>query len=196
MPANTARRVRSKMKQYAADPESLAGNIRALKGEPGYLRLRVGDWRVVFSDDLESSRSSGLPLAAASMTRKLDMSAQIIVSPTGERLVVLPEAAYQALVDAAEDTADRTAVRRFKQRLAAGEEELLPAELVDRILDGENPIRAWREYRGFSVKALAEKAGIAPAYLSQVETGKRDGTVATVKKLADALGVTLDDLVG
>lgn len=39
------------MRQYAAAPESLAKNVKALKGEPGYSRLRVGDWRVVFSDD-------------------------------------------------------------------------------------------------------------------------------------------------
>ena len=37
---------------------------------------------------------------------------------------------------------------------------------------------------------------IAPAYLSQIETGKRDGTVATLKKLADALGIAVGDLVG
>lgn len=130
------------------------------------------------------------------MTEKDDMNAQIITSPAGERLVVLPEARYQALVEAAADAADLAAVRRFEERLAAGEEELLPAEMVDRILDGENPIRVWREHRGLTVKALAEQAGIAPAYLSQIETGKRDGTVATVKKVADVLGVTVDDLVG
>lgn len=130
------------------------------------------------------------------MTEKDDMNAQIITSPAGERLVVLPEAKYQALVEAATDAADVAAVRRFEERLAAGEEELLPEEMVDRILDGENPIRVWREHRGLTVKALAEQAGIAPAYLSQIETGKRDGTVATVKKVADVLGVTVDDLVG
>ena len=122
---------------------------------------------------------------------------QVWRSPeTGERLVVLAEAEYQALDDAAAENADVTAIRRFKERLAAGEEELLSAEMVDRILDGANPIRVWREHRGFSVKVLAERAGIAPAHLSQIETGKREGTVATVKKLADALGVTVDDLVG
>jgi len=126
----------------------------------------------------------------------MSMNTQIIISPTGERLVVLTEAEYRALVDAAADAADVAAIRRFEVRLAAGEEELLPEEMVDRILDGENPIRAWREHRGLTVKALAEAAGIAPAYLSQIETGKRDGTVATVKKLADALGVSVDDVVG
>jgi mRNA interferase RelE/StbE len=31
----------------------LAQNVKALKGEDGVLRLRVGDWRVVFSETFE-----------------------------------------------------------------------------------------------------------------------------------------------
>ena len=53
MPADTAERIRSKVRQYALAPESLAKNVKALKGEPGYLRLRVGDCRVVFREDAE-----------------------------------------------------------------------------------------------------------------------------------------------
>lgn len=53
MPANTARLIRSKITQYAADPASLANNVKALKGREGYLRLRVGDWRVIFTEDGE-----------------------------------------------------------------------------------------------------------------------------------------------
>lgn len=123
------------------------------------------------------------------------MNAQIITTPTGERLVILPEAEYQALVDAAEDAADVATARGFKNRLARGEEELIPAAIANRILDGENPIRVFREFRGMSAKALAEKADIAAAYLSQLEAGKREGTVETMKKLASALNVTIDDLV-
>jgi DNA-binding XRE family transcriptional regulator len=130
------------------------------------------------------------------MTEKIAMNKQIITSPAGDRLVVIPEKEYEALLDALTETADLAAIRQFEQRLAAGDEELLPEEMVDRILDGENLIRVWREHRGLTVKSLAEKAGIAPAYLSQIETGKRDGTVSTIKKLAAALGVTVDDLVG
>ncbi|MCJ2026226.1 type II toxin-antitoxin system RelE family toxin [Methylobacterium sp. J-067] len=51
MPANLARLIRTKMEQYAADPGALANNVKMLKGEPGVLRLRVGDWRVLFTED-------------------------------------------------------------------------------------------------------------------------------------------------
>lgn len=123
------------------------------------------------------------------------MNTQIITTPAGDRLVVLPEADYEALVAAAEDAADIATVRRFKERLASGEEELVPATIVDRLVAGENAIRVWREHRGLSASSLAEKAGIAQAFLSQIETGKRDGTVTTLKKIADALAVTVDDLI-
>lgn len=51
MPANTSKLIRSKIEQYAADPAAQANNVKALKGEPGVLRLRVGDWRVLFTED-------------------------------------------------------------------------------------------------------------------------------------------------
>lgn len=123
------------------------------------------------------------------------MNTQIITTPAGDRLVVLPEADYEALVAAAEDASDIATVRRFKERLTSGEEELVPAAIVDRLVAGENAIRVWREHRGLSASSLAEKAGIAQAFLSQIETGKRDGTVTTLKKIADALAVTVDDLI-
>lgn len=123
------------------------------------------------------------------------MGAQIIIAPGGARLVVIPEAEYQALSEAALDATDRAAVRRFGAALASGEEELIPAEIVNRILDGENPIRVWRRHRGMTLKELATRAGVGAAYLSQVETGKRDGTVGTLLRIANELGIALDDLV-
>ena len=49
IPANDATRIREKIKQYAENPDSLANNVKALKGSP-FIRLRVGDWRVVMDD--------------------------------------------------------------------------------------------------------------------------------------------------
>ncbi|MBK8458159.1 MAG: helix-turn-helix transcriptional regulator [Phyllobacteriaceae bacterium] len=122
------------------------------------------------------------------------MNRQIITTPSGERLVVVPESEFDALIEAAEDAEDREAVRRFEARLATGEEELVPAQIVERLLAGENRVAVWRSYRGLSAKALADAAGIAPAYLSQIEGGKREGSVPTLKRIAGALRVSLDDL--
>lgn len=51
MPANQAIRIRAKIDQYAAEPESLANNVTQLVGSDR-LRLRVGDWRVIMTADL------------------------------------------------------------------------------------------------------------------------------------------------
>jgi DNA-binding Xre family transcriptional regulator len=116
-------------------------------------------------------------------------------TPGGDEMVIIPATDYARLLSAAEMANDVAAFDEFERRLAAGEEEFVPAVLVDRILGGENPIRVWREHRGLSAKSLAAKAGIAQPYLSQVETGKREGTVDTLKKIATVLGVSIDDLV-
>lgn len=50
IPANISRQIRAKIEQYASDPKSLANNVKALKGVDGHYRLRVGDWRVIFSE--------------------------------------------------------------------------------------------------------------------------------------------------
>lgn len=59
----------------------------------------------------------------------------------------------------------------------------------------DSPLTVWREFRGLTVKTLAQKAGITAAYLSRIETGKRDGTVGTMRKLAEALRLSIDDLI-
>ncbi|WP_375460157.1 helix-turn-helix domain-containing protein [uncultured Enterovirga sp.] len=100
------------------------------------------------------------------------------------------------LLDAADDASDRAAVKDVQRRLASGEEELIPAALVDRILAGESRIRVWREHRGLTLKALAEKIGVGQPFLSQIETGKREGALETLRKIAAALSLTLDDFVG
>lgn len=122
------------------------------------------------------------------------MSEQIIVTPAGERLVVLPEATFLAMREALEDREDVEAVRAFRRKLAAGEEELVPSAVVNRILDGENKVRVWREHRGMTARALAEAAGLSAPYLSELESGKKEGSVAALKKIAAALNLDLDDV--
>lgn len=116
-------------------------------------------------------------------------------SPSGDELVVLPAEEYRRLVDAVEMAEDIAAYDDIKRKLAAGEEEFIPAEYVHRMLDGENRVLVWRDFRGMTSKQLAEAAGISQAYLSQIETGKREGSIGTMKKIAEALKIGLDDLV-
>ena len=52
MGAADSRRICDKIEQYAADPATPANSVKRLKGREG-LRLRIGDWRVIF-DESES----------------------------------------------------------------------------------------------------------------------------------------------
>jgi mRNA interferase RelE/StbE len=44
-----ALRIMAKVDQFAIDPESLANNVKRLQGSD-FIRLRVGDWRVIMDD--------------------------------------------------------------------------------------------------------------------------------------------------
>jgi DNA-binding XRE family transcriptional regulator len=118
----------------------------------------------------------------------------IIITPSGDRMVLIPFEEYERLIEAAEDAADARAIDEIKRRLATGEEELIPSEMVDRMIEGENKLRVWREHRGMSAKELAEATGLAAAYISQLETGKREGTIETFKKIAAVLRVDIEDI--
>lgn len=50
--ANVADRLRAKMRAYAADPASQANNVTSLVGVDAK-RLRVGDFRIVFSESAD-----------------------------------------------------------------------------------------------------------------------------------------------
>ena len=119
---------------------------------------------------------------------------QTITAPSGEEMVVLPRSYYDRLLAAAaetlEDAADLRDAKRVMKRLAAGEEEVFPHELVKRARR-ENAIKVLREYRGLTQVALAEAADIAPLYLSQLECGRATGGINALTKLAKALNVDL-----
>ena len=119
----------------------------------------------------------------------------IITTPNGDRMAVIPVEEYERLVKAAEETTDVRAYDEAKRRLASSQDELLPAIMVNRILDGENALRVWREYRGLTLKDLADKAQVSAPFVSQIEKGQREGSVETMRKLADALKISVDDLI-
>ena len=122
------------------------------------------------------------------------MKKQIIISHGGERLVVLPEADYDALVRAAQ--AAGVEVEGTGHGRATGRANTLAPEQQARIADGESPIRVWREVRGLSLTELADRAKLLEDDLSELETDQREATVEVLRTLARALHVTIDDLTG
>jgi transcriptional regulator with XRE-family HTH domain len=62
-------------------------------------------------------------------------------------------------------------------------------------MEGEHPVKVWREYRHITQEELAKAVGISIPYLSQLETNKRKGSVLVLNALAKALHITPDDVV-
>ena len=116
-------------------------------------------------------------------------------TPKGERLVVLPEAKYRKLCAAAQNTADVRAYDKAMARLALGEDELVPAAVVERLLSQESPIKVWREFRGMSRKALAAAAAVGVPFLTRIEAGEKQPGLATRKALAKALRLSPEALI-
>jgi|ERR1700691_3727018 DNA-binding XRE family transcriptional regulator len=119
----------------------------------------------------------------------------IITSPSGEKMAVLPMVDYERLVAAAQSADDLRLYDEARRRLASGEDEAIPSAFAKRLIAGESPVRVWREYRGLSGKDLALQAGVSAPFLSQIETGVREGSIRLMAKIARALNVTIDDLV-
>lgn len=53
-----------------------------------------------------------------------------------------------------------------------------------------------RERKGLSQKDIAEKIGVAKSTYSLYESGHREPNVQTIKKIADLLNVSADELLG
>ena len=71
----------------------------------------------------------------------------------------------------------------------------LPHEFMKRLIDGEAPLTVFREWRDLSKLALANKSGVDRTQITDIEAGRKTGSVATLKKLADTLDIQIDDLV-
>jgi ribosome-binding protein aMBF1 (putative translation factor) len=125
------------------------------------------------------------------------MNVRFKITSKGE-IAILPRKEYEALAakaqEADEDFGTARLIARARKEIAAGM-PLIPKEVVDRIDRGENALRALREWRGKTQLYIAHKANIGQGYISDLESGRRKGTTAALKKIADVLKVPLDLIV-
>ena len=70
-----------------------------------------------------------------------------------------------------------------------------PNEVVKANVRGDSLIKAWREYFGMTQEVLAQKAGIKQPALARLEKPGATPRQSTLKKLADAMGISLGQLV-
>jgi DNA-binding XRE family transcriptional regulator len=125
--------------------------------------------------------------------------------------VVLSRKDWESIVrvlgeTSSEDEHDIAAVRqareedaRFAARVAVDRgqpvETIIPVEVVRAKLDGAHPIKAWREYRGWTQVYLNFKSEVGRELIAQIETRRKTGSVETLGRLARALGVPIEALI-
>jgi DNA-binding XRE family transcriptional regulator len=102
-----------------------------------------------------------------------------------------------------DDIAAVVAARAEDARFAAGLAErdaaietTIPIEVVRAKLDGAHPLKAWRDYRGWTQKDLAtQSGGVGRDLIAQIETRRKTGSVETLGRLARALDTPIEALI-
>jgi mRNA-degrading endonuclease RelE of RelBE toxin-antitoxin system len=193
LPRDAREQVEAGLHRYAMTGQ---GDVKALRGRDGY-RLRVGSYRVIFDEDATTILAIYIGRRPRRLTRGTEAMSepQIIRTPGGEELVVLPRAEYEALLERAghkaEDAEDVAIYDARKAELAAGG-VVLPPEVSAAILRGDSRLKAIRKWRDETQLHLESKTGIGQGYLSDLESGRRTGTPETIAKLAQALNVPVE----
>ena len=125
----------------------------------------------------------------------MNANIQVIEKDGIEEYAIVPIEEWRRVCALAEDAEDIRAADSAVRELAAGYEETVPMEIARRLLEGTHPLLVWREYRGMTQHELAEAAGMGKSYVSQIESGRKSGSVNSLKRLAEVLHVDIDDLI-
>jgi DNA-binding XRE family transcriptional regulator len=117
---------------------------------------------------------------------------QILRTPSGEEMVVLPRQEYEALLDALaelqEDAADLSAYDAAKAHLATSGVPPFPMDL-NALLRRRKRVAAIREWRGLTVAELSARAGLSPERIMEMEAGTPMQTLEEAAILAAAFNV-------
>jgi len=73
-------------------------------------------------------------------------------------------------------------------------EALIPHDVISAMVDGATSIKAWREYLGFTQAEVAGRMGVSQAALAQMEAPEGKPRKMTLRKVAEALGISLEQL--
>ena len=108
---------------------------------------------------------------------------------TSGETVTLTREEYDALLERTRDLEDSLAAAE------AAADARIPHTVALAIMDGTSPVRAFRDHRGLTLRDLSGRAAISIGYLSEIERGRKPGSVAALHRVAAALDTTIDALV-
>ena len=114
------------------------------------------------------------------MTTALTNNVQIIEQGGKPAFAVIPWEDYQSLVKGVvQDESD----------------VWFPHEVVKANVRGDSLVKAWREYLGMTQAELAAKAGIKQPALTRIEKIDANPRKTTLIRLAEAMGLTVEQLI-
>ena len=117
---------------------------------------------------------------------------QIITTPSGEELVVMPLARYEALTAPYDEDEDDAAIYDQRKAELNPSASHFPEAISAFMLDGNTRLKAIRRWRDVTQNQLSSETGLAQGYLSDLETGRRAGSSEALKIIAGALDVPVD----
>jgi len=83
-------------------------------------------------------------------------------------------------------------LHEYRGMVSSGGDDDLPDNVLDALTAREvSPVKILRKHRGMTQSDLAAAADISRPYLTEIETGKKDGSIRAMRKIADALGVSV-----
>jgi len=118
---------------------------------------------------------------------------QLIEKAGKPEWAVVPYKEYQELIKVYDYFDDEALFTQVLERNK--DAETIPHDVVVRLVNGENPIRVWRQYRGKTMEVLAKQIGVTQSYLSQLESSKRQASQKVLKRLAENLCVDIQELI-
>ena len=133
-------------------------------------------------------------LATFTNEREID-DARLTKSPKGDEIVILSRDEYDRLIAPPEDRTDDKTARGAIAQIASGAEAVLSESELDEFLKAKTPLSFWRKKRRMTQADLAKATDIAQGFISEIESGQKPGTPATLKKIAQALNIKIDDLI-
>lgn len=112
-----------------------------------------------------------------------------------EQKPIEPQIAYQTIKDA--NGAIQYVVVPYADflRLESKQEAWVPNEVVERVILGKlTPIRAWREHLNLTQTEVAARLEISQAAFAQLEAPAARPRKSTLRRVAEALGLQLEQL--
>src|SRR5574337_1374064 len=152
------------------------GQRQEARGRAG---LPAACWRLARHLRRRFGAGGGARVADCAARRGLPMSRVQVIEVAGKPVAyVVPADIWAKVREMAEDAEDAAG---YAEAVASDDGVRFPAAGVHARADGEHPVRAWREHRDMTQDALAAAAGVSKPFISQIEGGKREGSVGTLK---------------